>query len=75
MKSLNLRITIRVETKQRKQIDQALSEGKCKSASDLIRMALTDFLKSKYQKRKTKAQLETKIQYHPADSQGRGSID
>jgi Arc/MetJ-type ribon-helix-helix transcriptional regulator len=44
MKSLNLRITIRVEQKQRKQIDNAISEGKGKSVSDLLRTALNEFL-------------------------------
>jgi Arc/MetJ-type ribon-helix-helix transcriptional regulator len=44
MKSLNLRITIRIEEKQRKQVDQALSKGTAKNVSDLIRKALTEFL-------------------------------
>jgi Arc/MetJ-type ribon-helix-helix transcriptional regulator len=46
MKSLNLRITIRLEQKQRRQIDRALSEGRGKSVSDLMRTALAEFLKS-----------------------------
>jgi Arc/MetJ-type ribon-helix-helix transcriptional regulator len=46
MKNLNLRITIRLEQKQRKQIDKAISEGRGKSISDLMRAALVEFLKS-----------------------------
>jgi Arc/MetJ-type ribon-helix-helix transcriptional regulator len=46
MKSLNLRITIRVEQKQRKEIEKAISEGRGKSVSDLMRTALTEFLKT-----------------------------
>jgi Arc/MetJ-type ribon-helix-helix transcriptional regulator len=46
MKNLNLRITIRLEQNQRIQINKALSEGQGKSVSDLIRTALTEFLKN-----------------------------
>jgi len=44
MKSLNLRVTIRLEEKHRKRIDQLITEGKAKSVSDLIRKALDNFL-------------------------------
>lgn len=46
MKNLNLRITIRLEQKQRRQIERALKEGRGKSVSDLMRVALVEFLKS-----------------------------
>lgn len=46
MKSLNLRITIRVEPKERTLIDKAVTDGRGKSVSDLIRTALAEFLKS-----------------------------
>jgi Arc/MetJ-type ribon-helix-helix transcriptional regulator len=47
MKSLNLRVTIRLEPKQRKQIDKAIAQGKGKSISDLTRTAINEFLNTK----------------------------
>ncbi len=44
MKTLNLRITIRIEPKQRKQIDKTIAQGRAKSLSDLTRKALAEFL-------------------------------
>jgi Arc/MetJ-type ribon-helix-helix transcriptional regulator len=44
MKSLNLRVTIWLEERQRKKIDQLIAEQKAKSVSDLIRQALDAFL-------------------------------
>jgi Arc/MetJ-type ribon-helix-helix transcriptional regulator len=44
MRSMNLRITIRVEQKHRNQLDKALSDGKGKNISDLVRIALNEFL-------------------------------
>jgi Arc/MetJ-type ribon-helix-helix transcriptional regulator len=44
MKHLNLRITIRVEEKQRKKIEQAISQGKARNISELIRFSISEFL-------------------------------
>lgn len=46
MKTLNLRITIRIDQKQRKQIERAIAQGKRKSVSDLVRTALAEFLET-----------------------------
>jgi len=46
MKNKNLRITIRVETKDREKIDLLVEESKVKSISHAIRTALDLYLKN-----------------------------
>jgi len=43
----NLRITIRLEEKDRERIEQLVNEGRAKNISQVIRTALEQFLKSK----------------------------
>jgi len=41
----NLRITVRFEESERQKIDSVIEAGKFKSISDVVRAALTEFLK------------------------------
>ena len=52
MKTLNLRITIRIEPKQRKQIEKEIAQGKRKSVSDLVRTAIAEFLEQTNEREK-----------------------